>query len=242
LIREGGDAKLLTAYAWSSAPLKGFERHGFRSRQLEGDVVLDLTQGSEAILRQLNAKAREGIRRSMKTGVEVFQASSREEILAYYQIRSEWNRRKGFDHQLAPWDRFEQRYRLQSNIRLFLAKYNEKIIAGNTVRFFPGGLVEDANNASLDEFLRLRPNDLLMWRVIEWACAEGFPRFSLGAAHSFLMKFGGTVSPINRYRLDRTWMRRHDLREALLEFGRENLRKFPVPVENAVRKLVGKDR
>jgi hypothetical protein len=178
----------------------------------------------------------------MKTGVEVFQATSREDVLAYYQIRLDWNRRKNLEYQEPSWDKFEQRYRLQNNIRLFLARYEGKIIAGNTVRFFPGGLVEAANNASLDEFLRLRPNDLLMWRIIEWACAEGFPRFSLGAAHSFLRKFGGSVSPIHRYRLDRTWMRRHDLRETLLDFGREKLRKFPPPVENAVRKLVGKAR
>jgi CelD/BcsL family acetyltransferase involved in cellulose biosynthesis len=100
--------------------------------------------------------------------------------------------------------------------------------------------VEYSNNSSLDEFLPLKPNDRLLWNAIEWACREGFPRFSLGGAHRFLREFGGTITPVYRYRLDRTRLRRHDLRENLTDWGRAKLRQMPRPVEKAVRRLAGK--
>jgi len=57
--------------------------------------------------------------------------------------------------------------------------------------------------------LHLRPNDLLHWRAIEWACAEGLTKYGLGATSLFLRKFGGEVVPTTRHRLDRTLFRRH---------------------------------
>jgi len=76
---------------------------------------------------------------------------------------------------------------------LLLARYNGGVIAGVVLRFFPGGVVEVAANYSLKGALHLRPNDLLYWRAIEWSCAEGLTRCSLGGANLFLQKFGGKI-------------------------------------------------
>ncbi len=242
LLSEAGRAKVISVYTWSSTPLEAFERHGFRVREFEGDVVLDLTQGPDALFKQLNQYRRKSIRQAAKRGVEIFEASTPEHILAYYDIRARWKQtpRKRILYEAPPVQEFERRYRLRESIRLFLARYEGKIVAGLALRFFPGGLLEFANAASLDEFFDLRPNDLLYWRAIEWACSEAFPRASLGGAHPFLRRFGGTVIPIYRYRLDRTWLRRHDLREAVLDKGRVGMRKMPRPLENAVRRLLGR--
>jgi len=118
--------------------------------------------------------------------------------------------------------------------------FSGQVVAGITLRFFPGGTVEYSSNSSLDAFLHLKPNDLLLWNAVEWACGEGFRRFSLGGAHRFLREFGGTVTPIYRYRLDRTFLRRHDLKENLMSWGRTKLRQMPAPLEIAVRKVAGK--
>jgi len=243
LLEEAGRATVLAVYSWSTTPLQAFERRGFRLRKFQGDVVLDLTKGPGAVFQQLDKKRRTSLRQATKTNLSVFQASSREDVLAYYEIQARWKQtsRKVIHYPTFSVDQFEQRYRLRENIRLFLARHEGKIIAGATIRFFPGGLLEYANNASLDEFLHLRPNDLLVWKVIEWACAEGFPRFSLGGAHLFLRKFGGTVIPIHRYRLDRTSLRQHDLREALKDAARGGLRRLPAPVSKTIRRLMGKD-
>jgi hypothetical protein len=239
-LTEASTAKLLTIYSWF--PLEGFKRYGFRERTLEGVVVLDLTRDPEVLFKQLNKKRRNCIRSAMRQGVEVLPAKRMQDVEAFYDIYSTWYAEtpKQIEGGRMPFEVFEQRFRLRDNFQIFLARYAGKVIAGITLRSLPGGLIEYSDNSSLREFLALRPNDLLLWNAIQWGCREGFPRFSLGGAHRFLREFGGTLTPVYRYRLDRTLLRRHDLRENLMDWGRSKLRKMPRPLETAVRRIAGK--
>lgn len=114
------------------------------------------------------------------------------------------------------------------------------MIAFNIFRFFPGGLFESAANCSLEEFMYLKPNDLLQWKGIQWACLRGMRRHSLGGAHEFLLRFGGTVVPIVHYRLDRTLLRRHDVRDKIGGTAHSLLQKAPAPLGRAVKRLLQK--
>lgn len=242
LLAEAGAAKLVTLYSWSWAPIEASERHGFRLRKLEGDVVLDLTQGSQALFKQFKEHRRRDIRLAMRHGVEVFQATTERDLLEYYDVYCGWLRtsRKKIAGPRVSFEAFKGSEPMTGNHRIFLARFSGKVIAASHIRLFSGGLIEYAGNSSLEEFLHLAPNDVLLWKIIEWGCTEGFLRFSLGGAHPFLRKWGGIVAPIYRYRLDRTWLRRHDLWEFMLERGRETLRKIPSPSENAIRRLLKK--
>jgi hypothetical protein len=64
---------------------------------------------------------------------------------------------------------------------------------------------------------------------------------SMGGSHRFLREFGGTAVPVLRYRLDRSWMRRHDRREQLTEFAGRMVKRLPERWEKAVRRLLGKE-
>jgi GNAT acetyltransferase-like protein len=239
LLAESDSAGLVTFFAWS--PLQALENTGFRLRALEGNVVLDLTQGPEALFRQAHENRRRNIRHAIRQGVEIFQASTEEDFSAYYEVYRRWRdtARKKIEGQEIPSAVLAEAYRLRGNRTLFLARHSGKIIAGTTVRHAPGGLLEYAGNSSMDENIDLRPNDLLMWKTIEWGCSQGFRRYSLGGAHAFLRKSGGTILPIYRHRLDRTWLRRHDLLEAMAETGRTNLRRVPA-IDRTLRRLLGK--
>ncbi|MGH9470145.1 MAG: GNAT family N-acetyltransferase, partial [Terriglobia bacterium] len=124
------------------------------------------------------------------------------------------------------------------NRLLYLARQEGKIIAGTIIRWHPGGMVEYGRNNSLPEYLNLKPNDLLLWKAIEWACAEGVSVFSLGGAGNFHREFGGKLVPIYRYRLDRTFLRRYDRQEALAAAGSRALRRLPAPLEKKIRGLI----
>ncbi|HUI42622.1 MAG TPA: GNAT family N-acetyltransferase [Terriglobia bacterium] len=244
LLQESGRAKLVSVYTWPSLTLETFERFRFRLRKLEGDVVLDLTQGPSALFKQFTHERRKNIRRAIKEGVEVSQATSDEEVSEAYEVYDKWRltTRKQIKLDATPYPVFQRMHRLRNNRRLFVARYAGKIVACTAFRFFPRGLLEASENFSLDEFLHVRPNDLVYWRAIEWACQEGFRRHSLGGAHLFHRKAGGTIVPIYRYRLDRTWLRRHDRMETLRDLGRAAVRKAPPPVEKAVRRLLGREK
>lgn len=241
LLQEAGTDKLITVFAWNWVPLNGLERRGFQRRELEGDVVLDLKMGSDAIYKQFHENRKRNIRAALKNGIEVSEATTQEDLMAYWDVYSRWQQtpRKEIIHNLS-FDAIEKVHHLRNNNRRFLARFEGKVIAATGLRFQPAGMVEYANNCSLDEFMHLRPNDLLIWRTVEWACHQGFTKYSLGGAHPFLRKSGGTVIPICRYRLDRSFLRQHDLKDSIRAHARSVLARLPAGIGNTLRNRMGK--
>jgi len=241
LLAEADDAELVSVYTWSSLELVPLSAHGFRRRQLAGSVVLDLTRGADALFKEFSKDRRRNIRYAERHGVEVREATTAQEIVDAHAVYSAWRRteRKKIHGDWSLED-FSKTVRLTRSRRLLLASVSGKVIAMNIFQFFPGGLFQSAANSSLDEFTHLKPNDLMQWRGIQWACAQGLRRHSLGGTHEFVARFGGTKVPILRYRLDRTLFRQHDLKESLGAIARSLLRSAPSGVRQMVRRLLGK--
>ena len=235
LLNEAEAEKLITFYSW--VPLNTLSKYGYRCTQEEGIVMLDLTKGPDELFKQFSGTRRTDIRNAIKRGMEVVIAGSREEFRAYYDIYSDWCERKN----IGPYsfEVMEAALRLQ-NRRLFLARYEGRTIAATIIRLYPGAMVEYAANNSLVEYLKLRPNDLLQWRVVEWACGEGYKRYSLGGAHLFLRRMGGSIVPVYRYRFDRTWLRRYELEEALGKSARSVFNALPASLKTLVRRALKK--
>jgi len=244
LLEEAGTADLVSVYTWPSLTLEPFQHFGFRRRQLQGDVILDLRRGSEALWKDLTPERRRNIRQAMKRGVQVRPMQDDSDIRAAYEAYLGWRRtsRKIIIGDEMPAALFDKVCRMTANSYFLLAHHAGQVVGVSVFRFFPRGLVEFAANYSRDEFLHLNANALLQWEGIRWACAEGFPQFSMGGAHVFLRRFGGAIVPVLRYRLDRTWLRQHDLKEALRDRARGVVRKLPAPIETAVRKWTGHER
>jgi hypothetical protein len=217
LLKEAGKSKLLTVYSWPALELSPFSAGGFRRRQLQGNVVLDLTLGADALFQQFSKDRRRNIRYAEKHGITVQAAANRSDFQRAYEVYLAWHdsERKALTRERRTFDNFEAAQLLTRNRRLFLAELDGKVIAINMFRFYERGLFESAANYSLEQFLHLKPNDLLQWKGIEWACTQGLRRHSLGGAHPFLTRFGGTVVPVIRYRMDRTLLRKHDLGKPL---------------------------
>jgi hypothetical protein len=243
LLTVDSSAELITVCSWSSLDLTAFTARRFRRRELLGTVVLDLAVGAEELFKQFSKDRRRNIRFAEKNGVEVTLATTAEDIAAAYEVYLAWRQtgRKTVQGETSTFEAFERSAHL-ANRKMFLARVAGKVIGVNVFRFFPRGLFESAANYSLDEFLHLKPNDLLQWRGIEWACQQGLRRHSLGGAHQFLRRFGGTVAPIIRYRRDRTWMRKHDLRQSFEDLSRETLKKMPPSLAKTVRNVFGPGR
>jgi Acetyltransferase (GNAT) domain len=233
LRKEAAADQLITFYSW--VPLNTLAKHGYRCRQEEGVVMLDLTRGPDELFKQFADSRRRNIKKASKLGIEVFIAEKTDEFRAYYDIYAEWCRRKNIPRN--SFEMLEEALRLP-NRRLFLARYEGKILAGTIIRLYPGAMIEYAANSSLVEHQQLRPNDLLHWRVIEWACAEGYKSYSLGGAHLFLRRFGGSIVPVYRYRVDRTWLHRYELKEALGNAGRNMFDALPVGLKTRMRQAL----
>jgi hypothetical protein len=236
LLKEAEDAQVITFYSW--VPLPNLTKYGYRCKQEdEGIVMLDLTKGPDELFKEFSGTRRTDIRNAIKRGMEVVIAGTRDEFRDYYEIYTDWCRRKNIEPH--SFEIMEEALSLE-NRRLFLVRYEGKTIAGTIIRLYPGAMVEYAANNSLVEYLKLRPNDLLQWRVVEWACAEGYKRYSLGGAHLFLRRMGGSMLPVYRYRFDRTWLRRYELKEALERSARNMFNALPGDLKTLVRRALKK--
>jgi hypothetical protein len=233
LLNEAGSDKLITLYSW--VPLNNLAKRGYQCKQESGVVMLDLTKGADGLFREFAPTRRTNVRNAIKRGVEVFTATTRDEFRAYYEIYTDWCRRKN----IPSWsfEVMEEALNLP-NRQLLLARYEGKIIATEITRLYPGGMIEAAANSSLAGYLKLKPNDLLLWHVIEWACAEGFKRYSLGGAHLFLRLTGGSIVPVYAYSLDRTWLRRYEIKDALEKSGRNMFNALPGGLKTRVRRVL----
>ncbi|MCI0660650.1 MAG: GNAT family N-acetyltransferase [Acidobacteria bacterium] len=233
-----GKAELITLYTWTA--MDGFLKEGYSVREYSDDngvAVLDLAKGPDALFKSFSQTRRTDIRNAIKMGLEISQLATDEEFNAFYDVYVEWCKQKQF----APnsFEIMRQTITLTNNRRLFIAKYDNKVIAGVILRFVPGGIIEYAANCSLREYQKLRPNDIIHWRVIEWACKKEFTLYSLGGAHLFLRRFGGALQTTYRYRYDRTWLRQYELKEKVLNSSLRFFKLLPDPAKNAIRKLSG---
>jgi hypothetical protein len=232
---EAASSDLVEVYSWTPLPARGFQVH-----QMEGPVVLDLKQPLEALFGQLDRKRRNNIRFAEKNGVETSEVQTLEEFRAYYQdVYCAWRStpRKQIRGAETTLEGFERRFELNPCRKLFAAWFQGKMVAGMFLRFHPGGLVEYAAGHSIDEALHLKPNDLVQWRAIEWACRQGFRTYSLGGSGPFHREFGGAVAAVYRYRLDQSRLHLYSLRDAIAGFARKILHVMPKPIQRVAQRV-----
>jgi hypothetical protein len=113
------------------------------------------------------------------------------------------------------------------------------MVGVSTFRFRRPGLVEYTANVSKREETKLKQNDLLMWRAIEWSAQQKDIRyFSMAAAHTFLQRFGGHQHATYRYSLDLTAFRRRDLAESARTAAVRIYQALPPRAKSGLKKLL----
>jgi hypothetical protein len=235
----GADSALTEIYAWEPLDV---DSYGMRVAESSADtsiVMLDLAKGCDALFAGFSQTRRNEIRKAETQNlVEIKEPETFIEIEALYRIHCDWNARKG--NSTDTLEQMQTAIGQRENRRVFIAKVEGKTIAGSFYRSCAGGVVEYAANFSLPEYQRLRPNDLIGWHAIKWACENGFSRFSMGGAHLFLRRFGGEIVPTYRYRRDASRFRLHDLRDNAREFGIGAYQRLPENVRSGVRKILAR--
>lgn len=230
----GKEDELTTIHSWE--PIDGFASFGYAHERAAGAhrvVMLDLAKGSDALFKEFSERRRTDLRKTMKQGkLEIKLLETDAELAELYEIHKDWNRRKGNTP-----DAFESfGAMLNSRYRATFIAINEgKIVAGTYLRFCDGAVVEYAANNSLAEFQKLRPNELLGWKAIEWACDNGFTKFSLGASHPFLARYGGELFSSHRYQLDRTFLKRHAMRERATRLAVRTYQSLPEQLRKRIK-------
>jgi hypothetical protein len=147
------------------------------------DAVLHFKKLDEDVGRisaGINRKTRQAIQQAENRGVWIKRGSSREDLATFYRLHLDTRKRKGVPVQ--PWKFFEL---LGKNVLeaghgfVSLAYHEDRCIAG-AIFLFHNNTVTYKYGASSQDQLNLRPNNLIIWRAIQWGCENGSTLFDFG--------------------------------------------------------------
>jgi len=220
--------------------MAAFEQSGLRSRVVNVPLctyLLDLSKGKDQLLRSCSETRRNKIRRAIKAGVDVAVMNLERDFAEYYDLYSDWCAFKNVARQSADIQR--RAFQAKESRLVLVARHEGRIVGVSTFRFRRPGVVEYAANVSRREESKVRQNDLLLWRGVEWAVEQGdFRYFSTAGAHFFLAKFGGDLQLTYRYTLDRTVLRQRHAAEDIRRVARRAFEHLPSGVQRISRQLL----
>ena len=140
-------------------------------------MYLDLNPDPEILWMALKPKVRNQVRKAEKSGITVVSGSEElvDDFYAIYAIRMKQLGTPCYSKKII--SNIVKAF--PENSRIFLARYNDKCVgAGLTLEF--NGFVEIPLAATLLEYNKLCPNNLLYWSVISHYCVNGGKVFDFG--------------------------------------------------------------
>jgi len=166
--------------------------------------AIDLSVGFEEIYRGFSKGHASATRKARKVGVEISIAETMEDWKNYFLVyENSLNRWGENTTSFYVWDLFEVIFRRASpNVRLWLAKFEGIVIAGELIFNSPSHVV-CWHGAALSSHFKLRPVNLLMYEAIKDAAERGYrwfdfnPSGSLAGVTCFKRRFGAQAIESN---------------------------------------------
>tara|TARA_Y100000310_G_C20664979_1_gene806991 strand:- start:691 stop:1707 length:1017 start_codon:yes stop_codon:yes gene_type:complete len=164
---------------------------GFRKSEQEVQpkcsFMIDITKSEEEILAAMKQKTRYNVSLSSRKGVKVRISDEISDLESFWELTKQTSSRDGFAHH--PKEHYKKMFEILSQdkaVRLFLAEYDNKIIAANMVSFF-GNVCTYLHGASSDMYREVMAPYLLQWQAIVEAKNLGYKFYDLGGVngHTF---------------------------------------------------------
>ena len=181
-----------------------FEQCGF-AYQPHLNFHQDCTK--ENILSSMSESRRRQIKKAIKNGVEIVEASSIKEVKAFYDILFDLYRNK-IKTPLFAWTFFKDFY-IQSYGKYFLVKYQDTIIGGIMCPILQGKAIYEWFVCGLDDVYKNQyPSVMATYAAIEYANKHNIPLFDfMGAGkpreaygvREFKARFGGELVEHGRF-------------------------------------------
>jgi CelD/BcsL family acetyltransferase involved in cellulose biosynthesis len=150
------------------------------ARHYHTSYTLDLRSGPETLLKGFHDSIRRGIRQAEKRGVTARISQSKEDLERFYELNVATRKKLGVLPQ--PRAFFEAIYdhMISKNMGfLVMAEWETQAIAGALFITYKDN-IHYKSNASNEKYLDKRPNNLLIWEAIRYACANGYNNFDFG--------------------------------------------------------------
>jgi serine/alanine adding enzyme len=184
-----------------------FEKHGYVYEE-HLNILVDLTKSEDALWKDMYPKRRNEINKSEKLGVSVEIFSEADLVDRSYDIIHEVYKRAKLP--LPGKEYFKSANSIlgvKGYIKLFGAFYEGKLLGVMYLLFFNGRAYEWYIGSFFD-YMKMHPNDLIVWKVFKWCKKNGYRIFDVGGAgkpgieygvREYKKKFGGITVNLGRY-------------------------------------------
>lgn len=159
--------------------------------------IITLEADFEQLRRRFSRGQKSNIKQAQKKGATIRRASSLEDYEHYYHIYQEtlkrWGKQAGTSY---PWELFLNLFETRdSDIKLWLAEKNRKIIAG-VFALYCNYTILYWHGCSLQEYFDHYPNNLLHMEIIKDGCVRGYKVYDLNPSggHEGVVKFKESFS------------------------------------------------
>jgi hypothetical protein len=183
------------------------QAHGFEYEE-QLNYLIGLNRPSEEVLQNISRRTRKRIRRGLRKGeVVVREVERREDLALFYDLVSRSYTAARVP--LADLSLFEAAFDVlypKGMVKFFLAWLGQECVAASAELYFKDtvfGWYSGVDRA----YSSYVPNELLMWRVLEWGSNNGYRVYDFGGAgrsdedygvRDFKAKFGGDLVSYGR--------------------------------------------
>jgi serine/alanine adding enzyme len=193
---------------WDTEIFKAeFERRGYIYED-HLDILVDLNKSEDTLWSEVYARRRSQINKSERKGVIIKIFNDTEFIEKSYNILKEVYKRAKLP--LPGKDYFVSANRFLGGpgfLKFFGAFYEERLIGVMYLLCYNDRTYEWYIGSYLD-YMRIHPNDLIIWEIFKWSKENGYKIFDFGGAgrpdreygvREYKKKFGGTTINLGRY-------------------------------------------
>jgi hypothetical protein len=158
---------------------KVFHKMGYALTKIENEYHVNLEKGVQNLWESLDHNKRRNIKKAVKEGVEIVQSRRHEDLGTFYSMLQASAKRKDFSIQ--PLSMFEAVWKIYKPelSKVFLAYWKGKSVSAVYIAIH-GKTVYALSAGSSSEGWEVRPNDIMHWKVMEWACENGYSKYDMG--------------------------------------------------------------
>lgn len=150
----------------------------FETRYLRDTIYID-TETSDLIMRNMDSKNRNMVRKAIKNGITVEQRPI-QDYRDFMEMYEETMIRDNADkYYIFHEDYFKFQDNLKDNACIFYAMFEGKPVAGSII-YFNDRFVHYHLSGSYAEYRKYAPTNLLLYEVARWASGRGIKKFHLG--------------------------------------------------------------
>jgi lipid II:glycine glycyltransferase (peptidoglycan interpeptide bridge formation enzyme) len=156
-----------------------FHKMDYASAKIENEYIVNLEEEVQKLWSRIDHNKRRNIKKAVKEGVEIVQSHSHEDLETFISMHEATAKRKGFPTYPRSWFKAIWKIYKPELSKVFLAYWKGKPVSGVHI-LIQGKTVYALSAGSLAQGWEVRPNDIMHWKAMEWACQNGYSKYDMG--------------------------------------------------------------